>query len=130
MPTKYATIPEFLAALDPAHREQVELIRSIITSAHPDLTEHIKWNAPSYVQDGEDRLTFNLQNKDNQVKLVLHMGATRTEDKKAQPVMADPAGFISWQSDIRGIISFTDLADIQRQRTELADAVKRWLALS
>src|SRR5687768_5420704 len=114
---KYTDIPEFLADLDPAKKEQVELLRSTIIKAHPGLTEHIKWNAPSYVLDGEDRITFNLVNKENVVNLVLHMGATRKEDKKGTPVMPDDKGLVAWQSDIRGILTFTDLDDIKAKQS-------------
>jgi hypothetical protein len=56
----------------------------IPSAQHPaaDLTEHIKWNAPSYVLDGEDRITLNLLNKQGLAKLVLHMVATRPENRR------------------------------------------------
>lgn len=125
---KYTTIEEFLADQDESKREQIELLRSIIKNAHPHLTEHIKWNAPSYVLDGEDRVTFNLMNKEGVVKLILHMGATRKEDKKGVPVLSDDKGLVSWQSDIRGMLSFTDVADIKAKRAGIADILVRWLA--
>jgi uncharacterized protein YdhG (YjbR/CyaY superfamily) len=58
-------------------QHQIDMLRSIILSVEPKLQEHIKWNAPSYVLNGEDRITFNLMNKESLVKLILHMGATR-----------------------------------------------------
>lgn len=60
---KYKTIDEFLSDLDAAKRQQVDILRELILKAEPKLEEHIKWNAPSYVLDGEDRITFNLMNK-------------------------------------------------------------------
>jgi len=126
---QYKDVPEFLANLEPAKKEQVEQLRSIIKQAHPGLSEHIKWNAPSYVLDDKDRITFNLLNKDNLVKLVLHLGATRPENKKGAPVMADESGLISWQSDIRGVLTFTDIADINTKHKQLGDIITRWLAI-
>lgn len=130
MPTKYTKVTEFLDDLDDAKREQVELLRQIITEVHPGLEEHIKWNAPSYVLDGEDRITFNLQNKEDVVKLVLHMGATRQEDKKGAPIMPDDHGLLTWQSDIRGVMSFDTIQDITDKRAEITDVITRWLAIS
>lgn len=127
---KYTTVPEFLADLDAAKLAQVELLRTIIMAAHPGLTEHIKWNAPSYVLDGEDRVTFNLRNKEDAVTLVLHMGATRPEDKKAAPIMPDDEGLITWQSDIRGVVACADLADIQHKQAALHRILVRWLAIA
>ena len=127
---KYKDIPEFLADLDADKREQVQLLRAIINDAHPGLSEHIRWNAPSYVLDGKDRVTFNLLNKENDVKLVLHLGATRKEDKKGTPILSDDTGLITWQSDIRGVVSFTSAADIAAKRADIMTLVSRWLALS
>ncbi len=127
---KYKTVDDFLNDLDADKRAQVELLRSRISTAHEGLVEHIKWNAPSYVLDGEDRITFNLTNKENAIKLVLHMGATRPENKKCDPILADDSGLVKWQSDIRGIVSFIDLADVEAKQDEVADLVKRWLAIS
>ncbi len=126
---KYTTVDEFLSDQDANKLEQIELLRSIIKKVHPGLTERIKWNAPSYVLDGEDRITFNLMNKEGVVKLILHMGAIRKENKKGAPVLADDTGLVAWQSDIRGIVSFTGVADIQAKQADVADIIKRWLAI-
>ena len=126
---KYTTVTEFLGDLDASKRQQVTLLRTIIKEAHPGLDERIKWNAPSYAMNGEDRLTFSVQNKDNAVKLVLHMGATRPENKKGAPVMPDESGLISWQSDIRGILSFTDAIDITDKQPAITDIITRWLTI-
>jgi hypothetical protein len=126
---KYTTIDEFLADQDASKLEQIELLRSIIKKVDPDLTEHIKWNAPSYVLDGEDRVTFNLMNKEGVVKLILHKGATRQENKKGVPVLTDDKELVSWQSDIRGIMSFTDVTGIKTRQADIADIIKRWLAI-
>ena len=75
---------DLVRALDDDTREQVQLLRDIIGSLDADLTEHVKWNAPSYVFDGEDRITMNLRNKQGLVKLVLHMGATRPERQEGR----------------------------------------------
>jgi hypothetical protein len=127
---QYKDVTEFLADLDPAKKEQVELLRAIIKDAHPGLTEHIKWNAPSYVLDGVDRITFNLLNKQNVVNLILHMGATRPEDKKGAPILPDNKGLVTWMSDVRGLMHFADTADIKAKRADIADVISRWLAIS
>jgi hypothetical protein len=127
---KYSTVAEFMDDLSANKREQVEVLRKVIGKAKPGLEEHIKWNAPSYVLDGEDRITFNLQNKEGVVKLVLHMGATKEENKKGAPVMADESGLIGWQSDIRGVLSFADLDDVLQKQEQVGVIIARWLAIS
>lgn len=74
--------------------------------------------------NGEDRITFNLRNKDNQVKLILHMGATRKESKGAAPVIEDKFGLVEWNSDIRGAVSFADLDDVRAKREQLKEIIE------
>ena len=128
-PEKHLMVAELVGALDADIRAQVQLLRDIIRSLDPDLTEHVKWNAPSYVLDGEDRITMNLRNRQGLVKLVLHMGATRPEDKKAAPVLPDDAGMVEWASDIRGLITFADAAEIREREPDLLRVLSGWLAI-
>ena len=126
---KYKTVEEFLDGLSKDKRLQVDTLRDLILSTEPKLEEHIKWNAPSYVLDGEDRITFNLVNKQGVVKLVLHMGATRKEDKKGAPIMQDESGLMEWSSDIRGMITFSSIEDVNANAAALKKIVKDWLSI-
>lgn len=78
----------------------------------PDLQENIKWNAPNYVHEDVDRITFNLMNKERKVQLIIHMGSSKKENKNAKPALKNDEGLVDWSSDIRGIISFDGMADI------------------
>lgn len=126
---KYKSVDEFLNDLSDDKRLQVDVLRDLILSTEPELKEHIKWNAPSYVLDGENRITFNLMNKQGVVKLVLHMGATRKEDKKGAPIMKDESGLIEWSSDSRGIITVSSIEDITTNMSSLKKIIKDWLAI-
>lgn len=126
---KYKTIEAFIDDLDEGKRVQVETLRGLILSVEPKLEEHIKWNAPSYTYKGEDRITFNLLNKEGTVNLVLHMGALRKEDKKAAPILSDTTGMIVWSSDIRGMIRFDSLEDIRSKSEQLRTIIQQWLAI-
>lgn len=126
---KYKTVEEFLSDLNEDKRLQVDSLRDLIFNTVPQLTEHIKWNAPSYVLDGEDRITFNLMNKQGVVKLVFHMGATRREDKKGVPIMRDDSGLIEWSSDIRGMITFNSIDEITSNTVALKKIIMDWLSI-
>ncbi len=126
---KYTTVAELLSDLDKEKRAQVNELRKIILDTEPSLVENIKWNSPNFVFKGEDRLTINLLNKEQKVKLILHMGATKKENKKAKPVLKDESGLISWNSDIRGNIVFDNLADIKANKVALSSIIVRWLAV-
>ena len=126
---KFKTVDEFLNGLDEDRRSQVLKLREYILDVEPSLTEHIKWNAPSYVKNDEDRITFNTMNKESIVKLVFHMGATKAEDKNGQPILKG-AHLIEWASDIRGYMTFTTLDEIIANKKEIKRTVQEWLALS
>lgn len=126
----YKTVAEFLEDQTDDKRAQVEALREIILDSEPSLTENIKWNAPNYVFDGEDRITFNVVNKEGTVKLIIHMGASKKEDKKAKPVLDDDSGLITWNSNIRGTLTFANIDDVPARREDLAIILQKWLALS
>ena len=126
---KFKTVNEFLNELNEARRSQVLKLREYIFDVEPSLTEHIKWNAPSYVKKDEDRMTFNTMNREGVVKLVFHMGATKTEDKKGQPILKG-AHLIEWASDIRGYMTFTTVDEIIANEKEIKRTIQEWLALS
>jgi hypothetical protein len=127
---KYKTIDEFLSDLSTDKRQQVNALRELILETAPDLIEHIKWNAPSYVLDGEDRITFNLMNKQGVVKLIFHMGATRKENKKGSPIMQDDTGLIEWSSDIRGMVTLKSVEEVNSSLISLKKIIKDWLSIS
>ena len=125
---KYLTVNAFLTDLSDERKQQVSLLREIIISTNPQLTEHIKWNSPSYVLNGEDRITFNIHYPDKTM-ILLHMGATRKEDKKGTPIMNDTTGLIKWNSDIRGTLSFNTTSEIEHHRAEIVQLLNSWLQI-
>jgi len=126
---KFKTLEEFYSDLSGDKKAQVEEISSLLRAAAPELHETLKWNAPNFVYEGNDRLTLNLMNKEGKVKLILHMGATKKEDKKAKPVMTDDTGLIFWNSDIRGTITFESTEHIKQVRKEVIELVREWLKI-
>lgn len=127
---KHKTLAEFLADQTPDKLVQINKIRDLIVEVEPRLEENIKWNAPNYVYKGEDRITFNLMNKQNKVKLVIHMGASKKENKKGNPVLANDEKIVDWNSDIRGTITFEDISDIEAKTESLKKVIRSWIALS
>lgn len=126
----YETVAEFLDELDEDTLDQVNELRGIIFEAEPSLIENIKWNAPNYVYGDEDRITFNLRNKEGKVKLILHMGATKKEDKQAEPMLKDTEHLGETASNLRTIITFDSLQDILAKEDGLKDILRRWLSIA
>jgi uncharacterized protein YdhG (YjbR/CyaY superfamily) len=120
------THQEFLSKFEDERKNLVEAILSAIVEECPTLTETIKWNAPTFCDDGKDRMTLMLHKKDR-VGLILHTGAKPKEDKKAPPLYSDDTKLLEWNSNIRATISFLDLNDFLSKRNLFKKSVKRWI---
>ncbi len=126
---KYKSITDFLEDLSPEQKYQVQLLRKCILETEPSLVENIKWNAPNYVYNGADCITFNLMNKDQKVKILIHKGAKETEDKKAEPIFKDDLNLIQWNSNIRGTLTFNSMHEIEKNYVALQNIFRKWIHL-
>jgi hypothetical protein len=120
------THQEFMVKFDDERKQLLEAILEAISEECPALTETIKWNAPTFCDNGKDRVTIMLHKKDR-VALILHTGAKPKEDKKAPPLYTDDTGLLEWNSNIRATISFFDLNDFLSKRNLFKKGVKRWI---
>ena len=64
-------VDEFMKTLDHPFKVELEMVREIIKHVNQDITEQIKWNAPSFSYKGESLVTFNLWEK-KRIHLVFH----------------------------------------------------------
>lgn len=64
-------VDEFMDQLDHPFKAEVHMVREIIKNVNADITEQIKWNAPSFSYKGESLVTFNLWEK-KRIHLVFH----------------------------------------------------------
>jgi len=117
---------EFLSQFNDERKPLVEAVLKAIIEECPDLSETIKWNAPTFCYEGKDRMTIMLHKKDR-VGLILHTGAKPKEDKKATRLYQDDTGLLEWSSNIRATITFRDLAAFSSKRELFKKAVKRWI---
>jgi uncharacterized protein YdhG (YjbR/CyaY superfamily) len=122
---KLFDVNDFMANLDHPLKSEVEAIRAIVKDADLRLTERIKWNAPSYGYDGEDRVTFILHARDR-VQIVFHRGAKPKESALLQ--FEDGTGLLKWVAPDRAIAAFRTMDDVSANREALADLVRRWVA--
>lgn len=121
-----STHQKFLTLFNDERKPLVEAILNAITEEFPTLTETIKWNSPTFCDDGKDRMTLMLHKKDR-VGLILHTGARPKEDKKAAHLFTDDTGLLEWNSNIRATITFFDLSDFLSKRNLFKKAVNRWI---
>lgn len=119
------TVDEWLAAQSPANRGAAERLRIVVLGAAEGVTEHIKWNGPSFCIDNADRITVGLAPKGG-VRAILHRGV-KVRDA-ADFVFPDDSGLIQWAAPDRGVVTFADEAAIAARADLFADICRRWFA--
>lgn len=111
--------------LDHPLKKEIEEARRIILGIHEQITEHIKWNAPSFCFNGDDRVTFNLQGK-GFFRIVFHCGAKKRPEQAA-PIFEDATGLLEWASNDRAIVKIFSLSDIEDKKEKLIEVVAGWM---
>ena len=124
MAKKPISVEDYLATLDPSVRSDVDALRAIVLSAHPGLTEEIKWNAPSFAHDGQDRVTLGLDGKGG-YRIVLHRGAKPLDTAGFH--FDDEAKLAKWPAPDRGVIALRDRTAIDARGAAISQMIARWV---
>lgn len=119
-------VAEFMNNLEHPLKEEIEEVRNIILSTDDKITEHIKWNAPSFCYEGEDRITFNLHGR-GFIRLVFHCGAKVKKRNTNEPLIVDTSGILEWKAVDRAMMNFTDKNDVKAKEEKLREIITKWL---
>ena len=111
-------VDEFMEKLDHPFKAEVQTIRDIIKNINKDITEEIKWNAPSFSYMGEYLVTFNLQDR-QKVHLVFH-NPTISKVKSE---------LLEGNYEDRRMSYFADVDDIQTKKPALEKALRDLIKL-
>jgi len=117
-------VDAWLDSLSPVDRDAIERLRRIVISASAGLTETIKWNAPSFADGDQDRVTLGVERKGG-VRMVLHRGAAVKD--AAAFVFEDTDGIAKWPSPDRGVVILKTPAEIEARGPALGRLVERWV---
>ena len=121
---KAPSVEDWLAAQNADVRAAVDLLRVLVAGSAEGVTEHIKWNGPSFCIDGDDRITVGLAPRGG-VRAILHRGV-RVKDATGF-VFPDDSGLIQWAAPDRGVVAFADEAAVAAHAEAFADICRRLL---
>lgn len=127
-PTGTEQVSLFLQNCEHPLKTAMSLLRELILSSQKGITEHIKWNGPSFCYGGDDRITFNLHRNDH-ILIVFHCGvkAKGKETKGAPPLFKDSTGLLEWLSDQRAVSRFFSEEEVAENKNKIKKLVKDWL---
>ena len=111
-------VDEFLENLSHPLKAEVEAVRSIIKGVNKNITEEIKWKAPSFNYKGEYLVTFNLRDE-KRIHLVFHNPQiSKVKSKLLEGDYAD-----------RRMAYFADMQDVMAKKSALEKALKDLIKL-
>ena len=113
----------FMAALDHSAKAEIEVVRAVILGASPDISEGVKWNAPSFFYR-DWFATFHLGAKSG-VQIILHRGA---KVRDYDGTIEDPAGLLIWLAKDRATVKFSGMTDIEAKSAALTAIIRQWIA--
>lgn len=117
------TVEAWMADQTPGVRAAVGQLRTLVLAAGEGVTEHIKWNGPSFCIDGDDRITVGLAPKGG-VRAILHRGVTAKD--VAGFSFPDDSGLIRWAAPDRGVVTFADDEAVSAHAEAFAAICRRW----
>ncbi len=122
-------VSRHIANLPKEIQPAVEYLRQVMLSLDEEISEHIKWNSPSFYYSG-DMKPFDPQEYKRDI-LVMYL-------RKDKIMCVLPTGMnIKVNTEIlegnytdgRRIINFTNLDDIKRKEAKFRETIKEWLYL-
>jgi uncharacterized protein YdhG (YjbR/CyaY superfamily) len=111
-------VDEFMEKLDHPFKIEVQILREIIMNVNNDITEQIKWKAPSFSYKGEYLVTFNFWER-QKIHLVFH-----------NPVISKvKSKLLEGDYDHRRMTYFSDEKDIKVKKKALEKVLKDLIKL-
>ncbi len=118
-------VDAFMRKLNHPLKAEVEAVRAIILGVNPEISEGIKWNAPSFRRK-EYFATINVR-KDI-VLVILHLGAKVKDNSTAGLTISDPTGLLEWLAKDRVAVKFRDMKAIKSNKAAFENIVRQWIA--
>ena len=125
MASSESDVDRYLDDLQHPLKAGVVRLRAAILASNADITEHVKWNAPSFCYAGTDRVTFRLH-PGARLQLIFHRGAAGRDDTEGF-VFDDPSGLMTWLARDRAVIDLPSLDAVAEHEHLVVSLVNRWV---
>ena len=125
--TNKELVTAHIQQLEPETAETIETLRQIILSANSEVSEHIKWNNPSFYYSGEMK-PFNPKEYKRDIAVMnLHKGKIMIVFPSGAK-LNDTSGLLTGDyTDGRRIAVFKDLEDVKSKAETLNHLINRWV---
>lgn len=126
MREKQGNIDAFLSALNHPQEGLIQELRTMIRGVGSELTEGIKWNAPSYALEGRDIITLNFHYKDY-VTIVFHTGPGGKDTHTKTTLFVDDTGLLDWAADKRALLKIPSMDFLHESKEEIEKVIAHWI---
>lgn len=116
---KTAEVDAYMEKLEHPFKTEVQLVRNIIKNVHTDITEQVKWNAPSFSYKEGYIVTFHLHAKQH-VHLVFHNGA----------ILNHESGILEGNYPDRRMVYFKSMEEVRAKQAALEAAIHEWIRIN
>nr|WP_294790483.1 DUF1801 domain-containing protein [uncultured Mucilaginibacter sp.] len=120
-------VSAYIAQLDETVGPIVEKLRQIILDTDPDISEEIKWNAPSFYYTGEMKPFDPKEYKRHIIVMNLHKRIMMVFPSGAK-IANDNNLLTGDYTDGRRLLYVTGMDDVLQKEKALRDAVKDWIS--
>jgi hypothetical protein len=122
-------VTQHIKKLDPAISKTIEAIRKIILATDKKISEHIKWNNPSFYYNCEMKSFDPKEYKRDIAVMNLHKGRIMLVFPSGAKVK-DSTGFLTGDyKDGRRLAIFADMKEVKAKEKALQKIIKDWLKL-
>lgn len=110
-------VDDFLKKKKHPMTAEMQRIREIILGVSDDVSEDIKWSAPTFMYKGNIASFF--MNTKNSVSLLFHTGAS----------VGDTSGLLEGDGKTARVARFADMKDIEKKKKKLESVIKKWIKM-
>lgn len=115
MSNRNPEVDNWLANYANPQRDLVARIREFIMEVSPELSEAVKWQAPTFIYKGNIASFFPRAKKN--VTLMFHQGAS----------IEDPHALLEGDGDVSRVARFLDEADFEAKKPALEALILGWI---